>query len=599
VTPRGAAWLFGTLAAGLALAPAPAAASASPTGPAAAGAAPGTAPIFTEEAAARGLDFVHFNGMSGELYFLETMGSGVALFDYDGDGDLDAYFLQGHMLGPGKTVADSPVPPQHPLPLSDRLYRNDLTVLPDGTREARFVDVTEASGLAAIATGYGMGVAAGDYDGDGWVDLYLANYGANQLLRNQGDGTFADVTSATGTDDRRWSAAATFVDYDLDGDLDLYVANYVDFTFANHHDCFTASGAIDYCGPLNYDAPQPDRLLRNDGPAADGTVRFTDVSAAAGILEARGNGLGAVAADFDGDGWPDLYVANDQVPNFLWTNLHDGTFREDGLLAGCAVNREGNAEASMGVVAEDVDGDGDEDLFMAHLREETNTLFLNDGTGLFQDLTVQSGLGPASFSYTTFGAGFLDYDNDGDLDLLVGSGAVTLIDELRQKGDPYPVHQPNQLFRNLGGLRFEDISDRAGPAFALSEVTRGIAFGDVDDDGDTDALLMNNSGPARLLVDRVGQDRHWLGLRVLHGDDDALGARAEIRAEGVGTLWRRVRTDGSYASVNDPRILAGLGTATKVDTARVHWRGTVRTWRGLPADRLLTVYVDDTPGAAP
>jgi hypothetical protein len=546
---------------------------------------------FTEEAASRGIDFVHFNGMSGELYFVENMGSGAGLIDYDGDGDLDAYLVQGAMLGPGKRIEDATFPPRHRLPLSDRLYRNDSVLAADGTSEVRFVDVTERSGLAGVATGYGMGVAAGDYDGDGFLDLYLTNFGSNQLLHNDGDGTFSDGTAASGTDDRRWSVSASFFDYDGDGWLDLYVVNYVDFSFADHGECRDRAGALDYCGPSAY-APVGDSLFRNRG---DGT--FEDVTGTAGILSARGSGLGVVAADFDRDGRTDVYVANDQMPNFLWRNRGDGTFVEDGLLAGCAVNREGLSEASMGVLAEDADGDGDEDLFMTHLAEETNTFFLNDGHGLFRDWTIQTGLGASSRGFTGFGTGFLDLENDGELDLLVGNGAVTRIDELELAGDPYPVHQPNQLFRNLGGLRFEEVGSESAAVGALSEVTRGIALGDVDGDGDLDALLANNAGPARLLVNGGGGRGHWIGARLLVGRRDAFGARVRVGSGSPPDRWRRAHADGSYASAGDPRVLVGLGASDRVDEILIQWPGGGETRvTGLPADRYL-VLQRPGPGA--
>jgi hypothetical protein len=381
------------------------------------------------------------------------------------------------------------------------------------------------------------------------------------------------------------------------------VANYTDFSMAVHTVCKTSTGSPDYCGPLVYE-PLPDRLFHNRGASARGSsaddTTFEDVTARAGMAGARGSGLGVVAADFDGDGAPDLYVANDGMENLLWRNRGDGTFVDDAMLAGCAVNWEGKAEASMGVMADDVDGDGDEDLFMTHLAEQTNTLYLNDGSGLFQDLTIRSGLGAPSIGATTFGAGFLDLENDGDLDLLVGNGAVVLIEDLVQKGDPYPLDQRNQLFRNRGGLRFEDITDEAGPALDPVEVTRGIAFGDVDGDGDTDALLSNNAGPARLLVDRIGQDRGWIGLRLLERGRNALGARAAVRTRDGTVLWRRVRSDGSFASANDPRILAGLDTERAPERVDVHWPdGTVLRLEGLPGERYVTVERDTDGPATP
>ncbi len=375
--------------------------------------APGIAaagPLFAAFAAAGDLfveagggpAFTHFNGMSGELYFPEMMGSGAALFDYDGDGDLDAYLVQGVMLGPGKSLADAVFPPPAGEALVDRLFRNDTGA--EGADAApRFVDVTASSGLAA--DGYGMGVAAGDYDGDGQVDLYVTNFGANQLWRNTGDGRFEDVTASAGVGDERWSVSAAWVDYDRDGDLDLYVGNYVRYTFDNAKPCRSSTSARDYCSPLVY-KPDVDTLYRNEG---DG--RFTDVSAAAGVRKKFGGALGVVVGDFDADGWPDIYVANDGVANQLWMNQGDGTFRDEAMLAGVGVNMDGSPEASMGVDAADFDGDGDEDLFMTHLARETNTLYINDGEGWFEDRTLAMGLANPSFQYTGFGTAWFDYDN--------------------------------------------------------------------------------------------------------------------------------------------------------------------------------------------
>ena len=399
-------------------------------------------PPFIDRAAESGLDFVHFNGMSGRKYILEVSGSGAALLDYDNDGDLDAYLVQGALAGPGVELADAIFPPPADRPLGDRLFRNDSAPGPDGSMVLRFVDVTEASGI--VAEGYGMGVAVGDYDNNGYADLYLANFGSNQLLRNRGDGTFEDVTEAAAADDPRWTVPAAFVDYDRDGWLDLFMANYVDFTYARHTVCSLPTGVPDYCSPLAY-RPVGDRLLRNRG---DGT--FEDVTRRSGIDDAFGNGLGVVTADFNGDGWPDIYVANDMMANQMWINQGDGTFVDEGLLAGSALNEEGEAEASMGVVVGDVDADGDLDLFMTHLAGETNTLYLSDGAGGYTDGTRRSGLGRASWEYTAFGTAWLDLENDGWLDLIIANGAVSTIETLASAGEIYPLHQPNQLFRNLG-----------------------------------------------------------------------------------------------------------------------------------------------------
>ena len=541
-------------------------------------------PPFVEVAAASQLDFVHFNGMSGELYFAEIAGGGVGVFDCDNDGDLDVYLSQGAMLGPGKTLSDALFPPSPDSPPGDRLYMNELRA-PGGA--LKFRDVTRASGLEA--TGYGMGVAAGDFDNDGAVDLYVTNLGADQLWRGRGDCTFVDATSKAGLTGAEWSVSASFFDFDHDGWLDLYVGNYVNFSVANHKACFSTSSARDYCGPRSYN-PVPDRLWRNQG---DGT--FEDVSATSGIAAHFGGALGVVAADFDLDGWPDVYVANDQLANQLWINrgpVEDGAvrFSNEAALAGVAVNMDGAPEASMGVDAADFDGDGDEDLFLTHLNRETNTLYVNEGGGWFSDKTLATGLGAPSVAYTSFGTAWLDYDNDGWLDLVIANGAVRIIAELAQAKDPFPLHQPNQLFHNLGNgadgtVRFEDVTAQSGPAFELSEVSRGAAFGDLDNDGDTDVVIANNNGPVRLLRNDTGNRNTWLGVRLVDPRfrRDAIGARLAVQLAGGHTLWRRVRADGSYAAANDPRILVGLGAEAKVEEVRVVWPdGSEETWSDVP-----------------
>jgi hypothetical protein len=550
---------------------------------------PAAAEIFTDRAAETGLDFVHFNGMSGELHFVEHVGAGAALFDFDGDGDLDVYLVQGRMLGE-RPASEALFPPPAGAPLSDRLFRNDLTVAADGSRSLRFIDVTETAGLTA--DGYGMGVAAGDYDNDGWIDLYVTNWGPNQLWRNRGDGTFSDVTESAAVGDGRWGVPAAWFDLDRDGWLDLYVGNYVDFSLTMVTECVTATGAPDYCGPLAYE-PQPDKLFRNLG---DGT--FRDVTRPAGMGGELGGALGVVTADFNGDGWPDVYVGNDGLPNQLWMNQGDGTFVNDALLAGCAVNWEGQPEASMGIDAGDVDGDGDEDLFMAHLTGETNTLYLNDGSGLFRDSTRELDLGNPSWGFTSFGTGWIDYDNDGRLDLAVVNGAVRAIEELAAAGDPYPLDQTNQLFRNLGGGSFADATGGAGASFAELEVSRGAAFGDIDNDGDTDLVVTNNAGPARLLINNVGQDAGWVGARLTTEEGrDALGARLALDRESGPPLWRRSHTDGSYASSNDPRVTVGLGAEVAGGLALLWPEGGRSRLAALPTGRFLTFLAPAGPAA--
>ena len=531
---------------------------------------PGFAAGFFEEVAgASGLDFVHFNGMTGEKYILEVTGSGAAVFDYDGDGDLDVYLVQGQLTGPGKTLDDAVFPPSSGRPPGDRLYRNDTAL--GGASELRFVDVTEAAGIDA--TGYGMGVAVGDYDADGWDDLYVTNFGSNQLWRNRGDGTFEETTERARADDIRWTVPATFVDFDRDGYLDLFLANYVDFTYSRHKPCSAPTGAPDYCAPLAFD-PVGDRLLRNRG---DGT--FEDVTRRAGIDAAFGNALGVVTADFNDDQWVDIYVANDMMANQLWINEGDGSFRDDGLIAGAAFNEEGEPEASMGVIVGDVDADGHLDLFMTHLEGETNTLYLADGVGGFVDQTRRSGLGQASWNSTAFGTAWVDLENDGWLDLVIANGAVSTLEALERAGEVYPLHQPNQLFRNLGQGRFRDVTAEAGEAFAASEVSRGIAVGDLDNDGDTDVVLTNNTGPVRLLTNQQGQDGRWLGIDPRSASGTAaMGTRVTAIRDGAPRLERRSQVDGSFASASDPRVVLGLGEAD-LTGIRLRWPdGRQRTW---------------------
>lgn len=499
--------------------------------------------------------------MTGEHYLPEITGSGVALLDYDLDGDLDVYLVQMNLLSPEATVAEAIRPPPADLPLSDRLFRNELV----NTGELQFVDVTEAAGLAG-ANGFGMGVTVADVDNDGDPDLYVTNLGPNQLWLNQRDGTFREAADEAAVQERRWSVPAVFFDFDRDGLLDLYVGSYVEFNLGTHRQCQTAAGAPDWCGPLSYQ-PTVDRLFRNEGGG-----RFRDVTRSIGLTAEKGNALGALAADFDGDGRLDLYVANDQMENFLWMNRGDGGFEETALLMGAAVSGEGRPEASMGVDAGDIDDDGDLDLLLTHLRDETNTLYLNDGHGGFTDASLASGLGIPSWRMTGFGAAWLDYDNDARLDLLTVNGAVRTIPDQLALDEPYPLRQTKQLFRNLGDGRFEETTEFGGEAFAVPEVSRGAVFGDLDDDGDTDVVINNSNGPARLLVNRCGDGRPWLGLEVVdeHGRA-ALGATVRLELADGSRLLRRVRVDGSYASASDSRVLIGLAGQPAVTDLTVSW----------------------------
>ena len=536
-------------------------------------------PVFREAAQQTGLDFNHFIGATGEYFFPEIMGSGVGMVDYDGDGDLDLYFVQGAMLDPAKEVSQSVFPYAGEGTPRNRLFRNEL----NPTGELRFTDVTVEAGVGH--PGYGMGLAVGDYDNDGDPDLYLTNFGSNVLYRNDGDGAFTDVTREADVDDPRYSASSTFLDYDSDGDLDLYVANYVSFTIRGNRRC--GGERRDYCAPDVYQ-PLPDRLFRNEGNG-----RFTDRSEEAGLGRAFGAGLGVVAVDLDLDRRIDIYVANDGTPNQLWINQGDGSFLDQGLVSGTAYNIDGMAEAGMGVTAADFDGDGDDDLFVTHNKKETNTLYLNGRQAGFADATSRFGLANPSVPYSGFGTLWFDYDNDGWLDLFVANGAVVM-DDRQPVDSPYPYAQKNQLFRGDGTGRSQVIgSEVAGPALDLVEVSRGAAFGDIDNDGDVDIAISNNNGPARLLLNQAGSRNHWLGVRLVGevGTPSAVNqARVALFRAGRKPLWRRSHTDGSYLSANDSRVLFGLGSSKDVGRVEVHWPdGLCEGWNGSGADRYVTL----------
>ena len=549
----------------------------------------GESAAFEEVAEEIGVDFVHFNGMTGQLYTAEVVGPGVALIDYDNDGDLDIYLGQGREF-----EGDENRPPVFSRwaekPAGGRIFRNDLNVADETV--LRFVEVTAELGLDA--PGYNIGVATGDYDRDGYVDLYVTNLGSNRLLRNNGGAGFVDVTESAGASDRRFSVPATFFDYDADGWLDLYVGNYHRFHRANRKRCFLTGGQPDYCGPLSQPA-QADRLLRNLGNGA-----FLDVTERSGLAGPPHTALGVAAVDFNGDGLVDLYVANDQMANQLWLNQGDGTFVEDAVFAGAAFDREGRAQASMGVAVADFDGNGAPDIFLSHLDREHNTLYLNDGEGLFADRSREGGLVDPSWPMTGFGTAPLDYDGDGVLDLFVVNGAVRRIESQVEAGEPHPLRMENQLFRGLGGGRFEVVpaAEREHPV--LSEVSRGLAVGDLDNDGDPDLVITNNGGRARVLLNRRPPGGAWLGVRLVAGIGaadasveragesdrmparrpahpvessrlrilDAYGARGRIAGQGG---WQWAHTDGSYAAASDSRLLFSLTDGSAPTAVEVVW----------------------------
>lgn len=511
---------------------------------------------FAEVAEAADIRFNHANGMVGERWLVEIMGAGAGLADFDGDGLLDVYLVQG---GP---LADR----SGKLPC-DRFYRQI------GGDALRFEDVTDKSGVCA--DGYGMGVASGDFDNDGDVDLFVANFGANHLLENLGDGRWRDIAAAAGVAGDAWSVSASFADLDGDGRLDLYVGNYLDFAFANRKRCTDNESRPSYCSPEVYE-PAPDRLYRNLG---DG--RFADVSAAAGIHAASGAALGVVIRDFDNDGKQDIFVANDMADNLLWMNRGDGTFADDALMAGVAVNGDGMVEASMGVAAQDFDADCDIDLFLTHLAAQTNTLYVNNGRGWFTDRANTTGVAAASIPDTGFGTAWFDADNDGDLDLFSANGAVTAIAGQAPGPLGLPLRQPNRLWLN-DGERYREAPNV--DAFQLAEVSRGTALGDVDNDGDLDLLVTNNRGPARLYRND-STTGHWLGISLADADGSTtIGSRVQL--EGAACTVRHVAADGSYGSANDSRVHFGLGADATPKHVRVVWSdGRAQRFGPLAVDR--------------
>jgi enediyne biosynthesis protein E4 len=534
------------------------------------------APIFREVAADAGLNVQHFTGATGDYFMPEIMGSGAALFDYDNDGDLDVYVIQGTALGENRKFL---FPPRPGSPPGNRLFRNMVAE----TGKLHFVDVTERARVGHES--YGMGAATGDYDNDGFMDLYVTTFGHNVLYHNNRDGTFADVTSEANADDPRWSTSAAFLDYDKDGYLDLFVGNYVDFTVTGNKRCYAPTGERDYCTPVAYKAV-PSRLFHNLGNG-----RFADVTDASGIGSAYGPALGVVSADFNGDGRADIYVANDTAANRLWLNQGDGTFRESGLEAGMAYNADGLTKAGMGVAAEEIDDHGTLAVVVTNLTREGATVFRGDGKGQFEDVSVQYGLAAPTFAFTGFGTQWLDYDNDGLLDLFIANGGVSISESMR--GAPYPYGQRNLLFHNEGkGRAFQETGGIAGPAFQRLEVGRGAAVGDIDNDGAVDILVTNNNGPVRLLHNDIVPRQHWIEVRLegVKSNRFGIGARVALLRDGEEPVWRRVHTDSSYLSASDVRVHFGLGKSSDVRALIVRWPdGSEESWDGIRPDKVVVL----------
>ena len=519
---------------------------------------------FVDVAAKAGISFRHTSGASPEKHLVETMGSGGLFFDYDDDGWIDIFLVDGGSL------ADAAVARR----ARHRLFHNRG----DGTYE----DATERSGIRHRE--YGMGACAGDYDGDGRTDLYITNFGPNVLYRNVGNGSFTDVTAAARVGDPKWSASCAFADLDRDGDLDLWVTNYVAADRSRSPFCGDSpTGPRFYCHPLKYD-PLPNTLYRNDGKGT-----FTDVTAASGVGALRGYGLGVVVLDFNDDGWPDVFVANDSVPNFLFRNNRNLQFTETALAAGVAVTTDGMPRAGMGVDTGDYDGDGNMDLVVTNLDFQMHSLHRGLGNGLFGNATTESGIGFPTLPFVGFGVAFLDFDNDAQLDIAIVNGHVLNNAPQYRAGSTY--EQRKLLFRNSAPRRFTEIGRSVGAAFTEENVGRGLATGDFDNDGDLDLLVTNNGRAAELLRNDGGNRRNALlvRLRGTRGNSDGVGARIRVTAGGR-TQLRDVKAGSSYLSQNDVRMHVGLGTATTVDRIDVGWpTGETETIKGVPANQIVTI----------
>ncbi|MFL6335059.1 MAG: CRTAC1 family protein [Pyrinomonadaceae bacterium] len=510
-------------------------------------------PVFFADVTAQvGINFKHSASRTSQKYLPETMGAGVALFDFDGDGRLDLFFTNGALIA--DPMSKTSTPDKRDPRFWNRLYRQKS----DGT----FEDVTERSGLRG--EGYSMGAAAADFDGDGRADIYVAAYGGEgRLYRNRGDGSFEDVTQRLKADVPGWGTSAGWLDYDRDGRLDLYVARYMDWDFERGTLYCGSPQVRAYCHPDNFQGAAPVLLHQK----ADGT--FEDVSARARVADPEGKGLGVAFADFDGDGWTDIFQANDNARQFLYRNRGDGTFEDVALLAGVGYDENGKAFAGMGVDAADYDNDGRVDLFVTALSNETYPLFRNNGDLSFSYATGTTGLGPITIPYSGWGARFADFDADGLRDIFVAQGHV--LDTIEQTTGFILYRQPPLLLRNTGKT-FVNVSESAGLKVPLA--ARGAAFGDIDNDGDTDVVLAQTDGPA-LVLRNSGAKNHWLGLALAGAGTNrqGLGARVVVTDAGGVRQVFDVTGAGSYLSTNDTRLLVGLGSKTAVRTIEIRWPG--------------------------
>ena len=530
---------------------------------------------FVDVTEKAGINFRHTNGAEGAYRLPETLGAGGAFFDADNDGFLDIYLVNSGYWRK---------PPSAKQAIST-LYRNN--------RDGTFTDITKTAGVANLGN-YGQGVACADYNNDGNVDLYVTNFGANVLYHNNGDATFTDVTVAAGVGDPGWSSSACFLDYNSDGHLDLFVVNYLVYSLDVTYPPCGENGTHTYCHPSLFEGA-PDRLYRNNG---DGT--FTDVSQTSGVGGIggmfHGKGLGVVSADFNNDGAPDLYVANDDTRNDFFYNNGDGTFSEISLLAGCAYSFNGVAQAGMGVTVADYNNDSWLDIFVTNLSYETNALYRNNGDGTFTDVVYEAHLGKESYLYVGFGTAFFDADSDGWLDLFVANGHI--IDNIEDTHDILTYRQPDQLFHNNRDGTFQEVSESAGNYFQDVAVSRGTLFGDYDNDGDVDLLVTQNSGPVTLLRNETVTENNWISIKTVGviSNRDGIGTRLTVKAGGH-TQTQEVNPGSSYMSTHDARCYFGLGVNTTLDRLELRWQsGIVQVFENLPVNQehIISEF-SDTP----